>query len=45
MQLGNLAIRTGKGVTFDPVAMKVKDNEAADALLRIPYENGWELKA
>ena len=43
VQLGNLAIRTGKGVTFDPVAMKVKDNEAADALLRIPYENGWEL--
>ncbi len=45
VQLGNLAIRTGKGVTFDPVAMKVRDNDAADALLRIPYENGWELKA
>lgn len=44
VQLGNLAIRTGKGVSFDPVAMKVKDNDAADALLRIPYENGWTLK-
>ena len=45
VQLGNLAIRTGKGVAFDPVAMKVKGNDAADALLRIPYENGWELRA
>ena len=43
VQLGNLAIRTGKGVKFDPVAMKVKDNDAANELLRIPYENGWRL--
>ncbi|MBQ2629720.1 MAG: Gfo/Idh/MocA family oxidoreductase [Kiritimatiellae bacterium] len=43
VQLGNLAIRTGKGVKFDPVAMKVKDNDAANELLRIPYENGWTL--
>ena len=43
VQLGNLAVRTGKGVAFDPVAMKVRDNAAADALLRLPYENGWKL--
>ena len=43
VQLGNLAIQTGKGVRFDPVAMKVEGNDAANARLRIPYENGWTL--
>jgi hypothetical protein len=43
VQLGNLAIRTGKGLSFDPVSMKVIGNDAADQLLRIPYENGWKL--
>ena len=42
--LGNLALRTGKPVTFDPIAMKVIGNVAADKLLRIPYQNGWKLK-
>ncbi len=41
--LGNLAIRTGKPVAFDPKAMKVTNNPAADALLHIPYHNGWSL--
>ena len=45
VQLGNLAIRTGKGVKFDPVAMKVNGNDAANDFLRIPYENGWTLKS
>ena len=44
VQLGNLAIRTGKAIRFDPQAMKVSGNDAADALLRIPYHNGWTLK-
>ena len=43
VQLGNLAIRSGDTVQFDPVAMKVKDNSRADELLRIPYLNGWKL--
>ena len=43
VQLGNLAIRSGDTVKFDPVAMKVKDNSRADELLRIPYLNGWKL--
>ena len=42
--LGNLALRTGKPVAFDPVAMKVTNNEAADKFLRIPYHNGWKLE-
>ena len=42
--LGNLAIRTAKPIDFDPVAMKVtNDNAAADALLHAKYENGWKL--
>lgn len=43
VQLGNLAVRTGKGVRFDAAAMKVTNNAAADELLRIPYRNGWTL--
>ena len=42
--LGNLAIRTAKPIDFDPVAMKItNDNAAADALLHAKYENGWKL--
>ena len=43
--LGNLAVRTGKSVAFDPEAFRVKGNDAADALLRLKYHNGWSLKA
>ncbi len=42
--LGNLAIRTGMPVKFDPAAMRVADNDKADALLSIPYKNGWKLE-
>lgn len=41
--LGNLALRTGKPVKFDPEAMKVVGNDDANGLLRIPYHNGWTL--
>ena len=41
--LGNLALRTGMPVVFDPEKMQVTNNPAADALLRIPYHNGWTL--
>ena len=41
---GNLAIRTAKPIDFDPVAMKVtNDNAAADKLLHASYENGYAL--
>ena len=43
--LGNLAVRTGKSVAFDPEAFRVRGNDAADALLRLKYHNGWSLKA
>ena len=43
--LGNLALRTGRPVKFDPVAMKVEGNDAANKLLKIPYHNGWALGA
>ena len=43
--LGNLAVRTGRPVKFDPEAFRVKGNDAADALLRLKYHNGWSLKA
>ena len=41
--LGNLAVRTGRAVAFDPKAMRVANNSAADALLRLKYHNGWSL--
>ncbi|MBQ8113089.1 MAG: hypothetical protein IJ146_07760, partial [Kiritimatiellae bacterium] len=41
--LGNLAVRTGGSVAFDPKTMHVANNPAADALLRLKYHNGWKL--
>ena len=32
-------------MAFDPEAFRVKGNDAADALLRLKYHNGWSLKA
>ena len=43
--LGNLAVRTGRPVAFDPETFSVKGNDAANALLRLKYFNGWSLKA
>ena len=43
MLLGNLAVRTGGPVAFDPKTMHVANNPDADALLRLTYHNGWSL--
>ena len=44
VQLGNLAIQTRKPVEFDPVAVRItNDNPEAEKLLHCNYENGWEL--
>ena len=42
--LGNLAVRTGRAVAFDPAALRVANNTDADALLRLRYHNGWSLR-
>ncbi len=42
--LGNLAVRTGGPVAFDPKTFRVTNNPKADALLRMPYHNGWKLR-
>ena len=41
--LGNLALLTGKPVEFDPVALTVRDNPEAEALIHPTYHNGWTL--
>ena len=41
--LGNLALRTGKPVAYDPVKVCVKGNAAANDLLRLRYHNGYRL--
>ena len=41
--LGNLAVRTGRAVAFDPKTLHVRNNAEADALLRLKYHNGWNL--
>lgn len=41
--LGNLAVRTGQSVAFDPATLHVKNNSDADALLRLTYHNGFTL--
>jgi len=41
--LGNLSVRTGRSVAFDPKAFNVAKNKDADALLRLTYHNGWKL--
>jgi predicted dehydrogenase len=41
--LGNLAIRSGKRLEYDAQAMRITNDEAANALIREPYHNGWTL--
>ena len=41
--LGNLALQTGKAIEFDPLALTVRDNPEAEALIRPTYHNGWTL--
>ncbi|MBM4023935.1 MAG: Gfo/Idh/MocA family oxidoreductase [Planctomycetes bacterium] len=41
--LGNLAVRLGQRIEWDPVALKARNAPAADALVRRPYRKGWDL--
>ncbi|MCX7045615.1 MAG: Gfo/Idh/MocA family oxidoreductase [Candidatus Sumerlaeota bacterium] len=41
--LGNLAIRTGKSVEWDPKAMKVTNVPEANAFVKQEFRKGWEV--
>ncbi|MEK7993775.1 MAG: hypothetical protein AAB403_08245, partial [Planctomycetota bacterium] len=41
--LGNLAVRLGKKIEWDSAALKAKNAPEADALIRRPYREGWNL--
>jgi hypothetical protein len=41
--LGNVATLVGQSLEFDPVAMKIVNNQDADTLLRRAYREGWSL--
>ena len=41
--LGNIALRSGKQIEYDAAAMRITNAPEADALLRQPYHNGWEI--
>jgi predicted dehydrogenase len=41
--LGNVALRTGSPITWDPVGMRVMNHEKANDLLHRPYREGWSL--
>ena len=41
--LGDIALRTGKRIAYDPQAVRITNSPEADALLRQPYHNGWTL--
>ena len=41
--LGNLAVRSGSRIEFDPVAMKVTNCDAANAFVDKVYREGWSL--
>lgn len=43
--LGNLAIRLGRTIEWDPVTLKVKGAPEADALIKRAYRKGWEYSA
>ncbi len=43
MILGNVALRTGKMLRWDPANMKATNAPQADAFLRPTYRRGWEL--
>ena len=42
LNLGVIAMRTGKKLTWDPVNMKT-NNEEANKLLKPDYRPGWEI--
>jgi hypothetical protein len=43
LMLGNVATQFESPLEFDPLAMKIVNNPAADALLRPDYRQGWSL--
>ncbi|MBM4090617.1 MAG: Gfo/Idh/MocA family oxidoreductase, partial [Planctomycetes bacterium] len=43
LMLGNVATQFDASIDFDPIAMKITNNPAADALLTSEYREGWEL--
>ncbi|MBN2505267.1 MAG: Gfo/Idh/MocA family oxidoreductase [Verrucomicrobia bacterium] len=43
LMLGNVATHFEGPLEFDPLAMKIRNNTEADALLRAEYRNGWTL--
>ena len=43
LMLGNVATQFETALEFDPDAMKIVNNAAADALLRSEYRTGWTL--
>ncbi|MCL4205309.1 MAG: Gfo/Idh/MocA family oxidoreductase [Pirellulaceae bacterium] len=43
LMLGNVATQSEETLDFDPVATRITNSPAADALLRSEYRNGWEL--
>jgi hypothetical protein len=43
LTLGNIATQFDGPLSFEPAAMKIHDNVAADALLRCDYRPGWSL--
>jgi len=43
LMLGNVATQFEGVLEFDPIAMKIANNQEADALLRYPYRQGWSL--
>ena len=43
--LGNLAIRTGKKIEWDPIDLKVPNVREANQYIRHWYRQGWEICA
>jgi hypothetical protein len=41
--LGTIALRTRSKIEFDPVAVRITNNEAANKFLTREYRKGWEL--
>jgi hypothetical protein len=42
--IGNLAIRTGKKLSWDGQKMKVTNHPRANVYVNPPYREGWKLK-
>jgi hypothetical protein len=44
-QLGNVALRVGHRIEWDPMAFRVTNCREANQYLRREYRKGWELKS